>query len=139
MAVTPLSSRSQVWTFSASFLARNSTLFRLRGQPFFVDKMAESRDWSSSTEPHLKFPGCSHYRRRSDTHYRCQQCRLNEGLTLCTQESPCDVWKDWLPEAWEALEKAAQQKHKRKVAARAVKKSQEMDDSIELHAPEEGI
>ena len=48
--------------------------------------------------------------------------------------------KDWLPEVWEALEKAAQQKCKCKAAAaRAVKKSQEMDDSIELHAPEEGI
>ena len=56
---------------------------------------------------------------------------------LCTQEAPCDVCKDWLPEAWEALEKAAQQKRKRKAAA--VKKSQEMDDSIEIHAPEEGI
>ena len=58
---------------------------------------------------------------------------------LCTQTSPCDVCKDWLPEAWEALEKAAQQKRKHKAAARAAKKTQEMDDSIELHAPEEGI
>ena len=60
---------------------------------------------------------------------------------LCMQDSPCEVCKDCLPEAWEALEKAAQQKRKRKAAtaARAVKKSQEMDDSIELHAPEEGI
>ena len=103
--------------------------------------MAELRDRSSSTEPQLKFPGCSHYRRRSDTHFHCQQCHLNEGLTLCTHEAPCDVCKDWLPEAWEALEKAAQQKrkHKAAAAARAVKKSQEMDDSIEIHAPEEGI
>ena len=134
MAVTPLASRSQVWTF----LAKKSTLFLLRGQPCFVDKMAESRDRSSSRELQLKFPGCSHYRRWSDTHHRCQQCRLNEGLTLCTQTSPSDVCKDWLPEAWEALEKAAQQKRKRKAAgaARAVKKTQEMDDSIELHAPE---
>ena len=97
--------------------------------------MAESCDRSSSTEPQLKFPGCSYYRRRSDNHFRCQQCRLNEGLTLCTQEAPCDVCKDWLPEAWQALEKAVQQKRKRKAA----KKSQEMDDSIEIHAPEEGL
>ena len=49
--------------------------------------------------------------------------------------------EDWLPEAWEALEKAAQQKRKCKAAAaaRAAKKTQEMDDSIELHAPEKGI
>ena len=101
--------------------------------------MAESRDRSSSTEPQLKFPGCSHHRRRRLSHFRCQQCRLNEGLTPCTQESPCDVCKEWLPEAWEALEKAAQQKPKAAAAARAAKKTQEMDDSIELHAPEEGI
>ena len=110
-------------------------------QPFSVDKMAESRDRSSSTEPQLKFPGCSHYRRRSDNDFRCQHCRLNEGLTLCTQEAPCDVCKDWLPEVWEALEKAAQQKRKCKAAAaaRAVKKSQEMDDSIEIHTPNAGM
>ena len=49
--------------------------------------------------------------------------------------------KDWLPEAWQALEKAVQQKQKCMVAvaAKAVKKSQEMDDSIEIHAPEEGL
>ena len=110
-------------------------------QPFSVDKMGESRDRSSSMEPQLKFPGCSHYRRRSDNHFRCQQCRLNEGLTLCTQEAPCYVCKDWLPEARQALEKAVQQKPKRKVAAsaKAAKKRQEMDGSIETHAPEEGL
>ena len=127
--------------FRRRFWPEKSTLFRLRGQPCFVDKMAESRDRSSSTEAQLKFPGCSHFRRRSDTHHRCQQCRLNEGLTLCTQDSPCEVCKDWLPEAWEALQNAVQQKRKRKAATavRVAKKSQEMDDSIELHAPEEGI
>ena len=103
--------------------------------------MTESRDRSSSMEPQLKFPGCSYYKRRSDDHFRCQQCRLNEGLTLCTQETPCDVCKDWLPEAWQALERAVQQKRKGKaaVAAKAAKKSQEMDDSIEIHGPEEGL
>ena len=85
----------------------------------FVDKMAEqkSRDRSSSTESQLKFPGCTHYRRRNDNHYRCQQCRLNKGLTLCTEDSPCEVCKDWLPEAWQAQEKAIEQKRKCKVAA----------------------
>ena len=57
--------------------------------------MAESHDRSSSQEPQLKFPGCSHFRRRSDNHHRCQQCRLNDGLTLCMWESPCDVCRDW--------------------------------------------
>ena len=60
--------------FWRRFWPENSTLFRLRGKPCFVDKMAESRDRSSSTEPQLKFPGCSHYRRRSETYCRCQQC-----------------------------------------------------------------
>ena len=124
--------------------ARNFTLFHLSWPAVLCwqqDKMAESRDWSSSTEPQLKFPGCSHYRRLSDNHFRCQQCRFNEGLTLCTQGAPCDVCKDWLRKAWQALERAVQLKRKRKVAvaAKAVKKSQEMDDSIEIHAPEEGL
>ena len=109
-----------------------------------VDKMAEpkSRDRSSSTESQLKFLGCTHYRRRNDNHYRCQQCRLNEGLTLCTEDSPCEVCKDWLPEAWQAQEKANEQKRRRKAAAKAAKISQErdmMDDSVEIHAPEEAL
>ena len=97
---------------------------------------SRSRDRSSSAESQLKFPGCTHFRRRNDNHFRCQQCRLNEGLTLCTEDSPCDICKDWLPEAWQAQAKANEQKKQRKVA----KKSQEretMDDSVEIHAPEE--
>ena len=100
--------------------------------------MAETRDRSLSTEPQLKFPGCSHFRRRSDNHYRCQQCRLNDGLTLCTQDSPCDVCKDWLPEAWQALDRAMRQKQKR-MAAAAAKRAHDMNDSIEIHAPEDGL
>ena len=109
-----------------------------------VDKIAESksRDRSSSTESQLKFLGCTHYRRHNDNHYRCQQCRLNEGLTLCTEDSPCEICKDWLPKAWQAQAKANEQKRRCKVAAVAkeAKKSQEletMDDSVEIHAPEE--
>ena len=112
--------------------------------PTCVDKMADSRsrDRSSSAESQLKFPGCTHFRRRNDNHFRCQQCRLNEGLTLCTEDSPCDICKDWLPEASEAQAKANEQKKRRKAAAaaKAAKKSQEretMDDSVEIHAPEE--
>ena len=44
--------------------------------------------------------------------------------------------KDWLPEAWQALEKAVEQK--RKVAAKAAKK-QEMDNSIEIYEPDDGL
>ena len=102
-------------------------------------KMAESCDPSSSQEPELKSPGCSHFRRRSDDHHRCQQCRLNDGLTLCTEESPCNVYRDWLPEAWAALDKALKQKQKRKVAPAAKRAHDTMDDSIELHAPEDGL
>ena len=101
--------------------------------------MAESRDRSSSQEPQLKFPGCSHFRRRSDNHHRCQQCRLNDGLTLCTQESLCEVCKDWLPEVWDALDKVLRQKQKREAAAAAKRAHDTMDDSIELLAPEDGL
>ena len=89
-------------TFDVAF-ALNSTLFRLVWKVarfWHRSKMAESRDRSLSTGPQLKFPGCSHFWRRSNNHRRCQQCRLNDGLTLCAQESPCEVCKDWLPEAW---------------------------------------
>ena len=126
-----LGSRSRVYFVSVSSRA-------------CVDKMAESksRDWSSSTESQLKFPGCTYYRRRNDNHYRCQQCRLNEGLTLCTEDSPCEIYKDWLLEAWQAQAKSNEQKRRRKAAAvaKAAKKSQEretMDVSVEIHAPEE--
>ena len=103
-----------------------------------------SRDWSSSAESQPKFPGCSHFRRRNDNHFRCQQCRLNEGLTLCTQDRPCLVCKDWLPEAWAAQAKANAQKTRRKAAAgaKAAKKASEreaMDNSVEIHALEETL
>ena len=107
--------------------------------------MAEqSRDRLSSTESQPNFPRCSHFRRRNNNHYRCQQCRLNEGLTLCTQDKPCFACKDWLPEAWEAQAKASAQKTRRKAtaAAKAAKKASEretMDDSVEIHAPEEAL
>ena len=101
--------------------------------------MAErSRDRSSSVESQPKFPECSHFRRRNDNHRRCQQCCLNEGLPLCTQDSPCLVCQDWLPEAWTAQAKATAQRNRRKAAAaaKAVRKETEMmDNSVELHAP----
>ena len=82
--------------------------------------MAEerSRDRSSSAESQPKFPGCSHFRRRNDNHFRCQQCRLNEGQSLCTQDSPCLACKDWLPEAWVAQTKANAQRNRCKAVAR---------------------
>ena len=100
--------------------------------------MAErSRDRSSSNESQ-PFPECSHFRRRNDNHRRCQQCRLNVGLPLCTQDSPCLVCQDWLPEAWKAHAKATAQRNRRKAAAAAKaarKETEMMDDSVELHAP----
>ena len=101
--------------------------------------MAErSRDRSSSNESQPKFPECSHFRRRNDNHRRCQQCRLNAGLPLCTQDSPCLVCQDWLPEAWTAHAKATAQRNRRKAAAAAKaarKETEMMDDWVELHAP----
>ena len=78
-------SRSRGWTFLSSFLSRNPSFIPDYVTSRLCYKMAESLDRSSSTEPQLKFPGCSHYRRRMDNHFRCQQCRYNEGLTLCMQ------------------------------------------------------
>ena len=107
--------------------------------------MAErSRDRSSSAESQPKFPGCSHFRRRNDNHLRYQQCCLNEGQPLWTQDSPCLVCKDWLLEAWAAQAKANAQKTRRKAAAaaKAAKKASErdaMDDSVEIHAPDESL
>ena len=105
--------------------------------------MAErSRDRSSSTESQPKFPECSHFRRRNDNHRRCQQCRLNDGLPLCTQDSPCLVCQDWLPEAWTAQAKAIAQRnrHKAAAAAKAARKETEMlDDLVKLHAPRDAF
>ena len=106
--------------------------------------MAEerSRDRSSPAESQPKFPGCSHFRRRNDNHFRCQQCRLNEGQSLCTQDSPCLVCKAWLPEAWVAQAKANAQINRRKAAAaaKAAKKAEEtVEESVEIHTPEEAI
>ena len=134
-------------TIEVVFLVKKPSLFRLRNQPLpLLTMVAEqkSRDRSSSTQSQLKFLGCTHYHRRKDNHYRCQQCRLNEGLTLCNEDSLCEVCKDWLLEAWLAQEKAIEQKRKRKAAAavKAAKKSQErdaMDDSVEIHAPEDAL
>ena len=102
-------------------------------------RMAErSRDRSSSNESQPKFPECSHFRRRNDNHRRCQQCRLNAGLPLCTEDSPCLVCQDWLPEAWTAHAKATAQRNGRKAAATAKaarKETEMMDDLVELHTP----
>ena len=103
--------------------------------------MAErSRDRSSSSESQPKFPECSHFRRRNDNHRRCQQYRLNDGLPLCTQDSPWLGCKDWLPEAWTAQAKRNRCKAAAAAAAKAVKKESEiMDDSVELHAPRDAF
>ena len=117
MTVRRLASWSQAVFFWSS---------RLRVLKLFVyvfaclqEKMAErSRDRSSSTESQPKFPECSHFRRRNDNHRRCQRRRLNDGLPLCTQDSPCRVCQDWLPEAWTAQAKAIAQRNRRKAAAK---------------------
>ena len=122
------------------FWSRNRFYFVSVSSRACVDKMAEpkSRDRSSSTESQLKFPGGTHYRRHNDNHYHCQQCHLNEGLTLCTEDSPCEICKDWLPEAWQAQVKVNEQKRRWKAAAaaKAAKKSQERD-TMDDSTPEE--
>ena len=71
-----------------------------------------------------------------------QQCRLNDGLPLCTQDSPCLVCEDRLPEAWTAQAKATAQRNRRKAAATAKaarKETEIMDDSVELHTPRDAF
>ena len=136
-----LTSWSQA-VFSSSRLRVKSRVY-VFVKPCLREKMAErSHDRSSSTESQPKFPECSHFRRRNDNHRRCQQCRLNDGLPLCTPDSPCLVCKDWLPEAWIAQAKATAQKnrHKAAAAAKAAQKASEtMDDSVELHTPRDAF
>ena len=103
--------------------------------------MAESWDHrSSSQEPPPKFPRCLHFHRHGDNHDKCQQCCFNDGLHECTRKTPCQVCQVWIPENWNAHEKALKQKLKRKRAS-AAKKMQEsaIDDSIELHAQEDSL
>ena len=103
--------------------------------------MAESWDHrSSSQEPSPKFPRCLHFHRQGDNHDKCQQCCFNDGLHECTRKTPCQFCQVWIPENWNAHEKALKQKLKRKRAS-AAKKMQEsaIDDSIELHAPEDSL
>ena len=103
-------------------LVKKSHLFRLRVQPCLCWQDGGTQvTWPVVFHRVATESGCTHYRRRNDNHYRCQQCRLNKGLTLCTEGSPCEVCKDWLPEAWQAQEKANEQKRRRK-AAKAAKK-----------------
>ena len=92
-----------------------------------------------SQEPPPKFLRCSYFRRRGDNH-ESQQCRFNDRLHECIRKTPCQVCQAWIPENWNAHEKALKQKLKRK-AASAVKKMQEsmMDDSVELHALEDSL
>ena len=85
-------------------------------------------------------PKCSYFQRRGDNHEKCQQCRFKEGGHECTRETPCEVCKTCISENWDAHEKARKQKLK-KAAASAAKKMQEssMDDSIDIHAPEDAL
>ena len=107
MAVRRLASWSQAMFWSSRLCVLKPCLRLRQVTQQHTAAMAErSRDRSSSTESQPKFPECSHFRRRNDNHRRCQQCRLNDGLPLCTQGSPCLVCKDWLPEAWTAQAKA---------------------------------
>ena len=140
MAVWRLASWSQAvffWQVGYVFWSRLFT--SLRDCKIMAER---SCDRSSSSESQPKFPECSHFRCRNDNHRRCQQCCLNDGLPLCTQDSPCLVCQDWLPEAWTAQAKAIAQRNRRKAAAaaKAARKETEMlDDSVELHAPRDAF
>ena len=99
-----------------------------------VDKMADSHDRrSSSRESAPKFPKCSFFRKKRDNHKHCQQCRFNDGDHECSRQTPCVVSESWLTENWPP------QKLKRKAAAASKKLQEAMDNSVEIHAPEETL
>ena len=50
-----------------------------------------------------------------------------------------DTYKAWLPKIWDAHDKAVTLKQKRKAVAAAKRVHDSMDDSIELHVPEDGL
>ena len=105
-----------------------------------VDKMADSHDRrSSSRESAPKFPKCSPFRKKRDNPEHCQQCRFNDGDHECSRQTPCVVSESWLTENWDAHKKAKSQKLKRKVAAASKKLQEAMDNSVEIHTPEETL
>ena len=98
------------------------------------------RDRSSSSEPPPRFPECSHFRWWGDNHVPCQSCGSSEGTGVCSQDSRGGGCKEWTEVEWEEHNKAAVARdYKTKAAAAARKKSQAIDDSVELHAPAEDL
>ena len=67
-------------------------------------------------------------------------CRFNDRLHECTRKTLYQICQALIPQNWNANEKTFKQKLKRKAASTA-KKMQDstMDDSIELHAPEDSL
>ena len=61
----------------------------------------------------------------------------SENQDLQARQILCSVCETWLPENWDAHEKAESQKLKRKAASAAKKLQDAMDNSIKIQAPEE--
>ena len=103
-----------IWRFRHQILVKNKLYSVFAAAVVPSRKMTESRDHhSSSLEPPSKFPKCSHFRRHSDNHEKCQQCRFNDCGHECTRETPYEVCKTWISENWDMHEKACKQKLKR--------------------------
>ena len=100
------------WKFLASRLRAKPCVYVFQAVPAWT-KWRKSDHVTGRRQLNLGNLGCSHFRRKNDNHFRYQQCRLNEGQSLCTQDSPCLVSKDWLPEAWAVQAKANAQRNRR--------------------------
>ena len=106
--------------------------------------MAErSRDWSSSAESHPEFPGCSYFRRRNDNHLRCQQCRLN-GNHFVLKTDPVSFarigcLRRGLRKPRPTLRRHDARPQRRRRQPRKKASEETMDDSVEIHAPEEAL
>ena len=89
---------------------------------------------SSERELPRSFRGCAHFRRRGDTHEKCQTCRMKDGLPLCTRDSPCGVCCKWNHEDWLLHEKNLASKEKRRAAKlRKSFEAEDTEDSIDIH------
>ena len=100
--LTSLASRSQEWTLLTSFWLRIRLYSDSCEQSLTFDNKARWRSHvigQSSLEPQLKFPGCSHFRRRSENTRRQRQ--LRETMTWMTQLKSMHQKMDFLPSSRE--------------------------------------
>ena len=68
--------------------------------------MADEPEQSTSKRGQNQFPGCVHFRRWTDGHFKCRRCRIEEGLGVCTRDNTCDACREWDEAEWRKEDKA---------------------------------